>query len=175
MSVTIRGTLRLIVEDHRCNSFVKSRFVLLLFRMANYLASRNKLTLILGAPVIVFYTLVCDWIMGIEIPVKTQIGKGLTIYHGFGLVINGYSVIGDYCVLRHGVTIGNIMRADGTYTGAPIIGNCVEFGANSIALGEIEIGNNARIGAGAVLLSSLAEHAVAVGVPARAVEKDKRK
>ncbi|ACC72427.1 serine acetyltransferase [Paraburkholderia phymatum] len=173
MSVTIKSTSRAIVEDFRCNAFFKAKFVILLFRIANYLARRSNVTLILGLPFIAFYILISDWVMGIEIPVKTNIGKGLTIYHGFGLVINGFSVIGDYCVLRHGVTIGNITRADGTLTGAPIVGNRVEFGANSIALGEIRIGDGARIGAGAVLLSSLAPHAVAVGVPARALEKDK--
>jgi putative colanic acid biosynthesis acetyltransferase WcaB len=173
MSVTIKKTIDSIVEDYRCNTFVKSRFVIAFFRIANYLTCRSRLSLLLGAPVIALYILICEWLMGIEIPVKTRIGKGLTIYHGVGLVINGFAVIGDYCVLRHGVTIGNIMREDGSYTGAPIIGSRVEFGANSVALGEIEIGNGARIGAGAVLLSDLAAHAVAVGIPARAVEKDR--
>ncbi|ABA50371.1 serine O-acetyltransferase [Burkholderia pseudomallei 1710b] len=143
------------------------------FRIANYLACRSRLTLALGAPVIALYIVVCDWIMGIEIPVKTKIGKGLTLYHGTGLVINGYCEIGERCVIRHGVTIGNTLRPDGTYSGVPSVGDDVEFGAHSIALGEIRIGHRARVGAGAVLLRDVPDGGVAVGVPARVLENGK--
>lgn len=171
MHITLRETLRAILEDYRCNAFLKTRCVMIFFRIANYLACRSHITLVIGAPVIVLYILICDWLLGIEIPVKTKIGKGLTLYHGTGLVINGYCVIGDYCVVRHGVTIGNTIRTDGTYSGVPVIGNRVEFGAHSVALGDIRIGDGARIGAGAVLLSDVPDGGVAVGVPARVIEK----
>ncbi|MFM0362148.1 serine O-acetyltransferase [Paraburkholderia sediminicola] len=167
MMVTLKKSLHAIAEDYRCNAFMKTRFVVVFFRVANYLACRSRLTLWFGAPVILLYIVVCDWLMGIEIPVKTKIGKGLTLYHGTGLVINGYCVMGDYCVVRHGVTIGNTIRSDGTNSGVPVIGNRVEFGAHSVALGDIRIGDGARIGAGAVLLCNVPDGAVAVGVPAR--------
>ncbi|HYS66145.1 MAG TPA: serine acetyltransferase [Paraburkholderia sp.] len=167
MSVTLKGTIESIIEDYRRNDFLKTRCVVIFFRIANYLACRSRFTLLVGAPVILLYIFVCDWLLGIEIPVKTRIGKGLTLYHGTGLVINGYCVMGDYCVVRHGVTIGNTIRPDGTNSGVPVIGDRVEFGAHSVALGDIRIGDGARIGAGAVLLCNVPDGAVAVGVPAR--------
>ncbi|MDE1180424.1 serine acetyltransferase [Paraburkholderia sp.] len=171
MTVTLKETARAIAEDYRCNAFLKPRCVVIFYRIANYLACRSRLTLLLGAPVILLYIFVSEWIMGIEIPVKTRIGKGLTVYHGMGLVINGFCTIGDYCVFRHGVTIGNTIRSDGTNSGVPVIGDRVEFGAHSVALGDIHIGDGARIGAGAVLLSDVPEGGVAVGVPARVLER----
>jgi putative colanic acid biosynthesis acetyltransferase WcaB len=174
MVATLRDTLHAIAEDYRCNVFLKTRCVVIFFRIANYLACRNRVTLVLGAPVILLYIFICDWLMGIEIPVKTRIGKGLTLYHGTGLVINGYCVMGEYCVVRHGVTIGNTILADGTNSGVPVIGDRVEFGAHSVALGNIRIGDGARIGAGAVLLCNVPDGAVAVGVPARVMTGDQQ-
>ncbi|RKF51035.1 serine O-acetyltransferase [Paraburkholderia fungorum] len=174
MVATLKDTIHAIVEDYRCNAFIKTRCVVIFFRIANYLACRSRLTLVLGAPVILLYIFMCDWLMGIEIPVKTQIGKGLTLYHGTGLVINGYCVMGDYCVVRHGVTIGNTILADGTNSGVPVIGDRVEFGAHSVALGDIRIGDGARIGAGAVLLCNVPDGAIAVGVPARVMTGDQQ-
>jgi putative colanic acid biosynthesis acetyltransferase WcaB len=171
MSVTLKETAEAISEDCRRNPFFKTRCVLVFFRIANYLACRNKLTLYVGAPVILLYMFVTDWVMGIEIPVKTRIGKGLTLYHGTGLVINGFCVIGDYCIMRHGVTIGNTLHDDGTHSGVPVIGNHVEFGAHCVLLGEIRVDDHARIGAGAVVLRDVPAGAVAVGVPARILTK----
>ncbi|CAB3760168.1 colanic acid biosynthesis acetyltransferase [Burkholderia sp. MSh2] len=173
MAVTLRNTVEAIAEDCRCNAFFKTRCVVIFYRIVHYLACRSAFTLVAGAPLIVLYIVLCDWLMGIEIPVKTKIGKGLALYHGTGLVINGYTVIGDYCTLRHGVTIGNTIRKDGTIGGVPTIGDHVEFGAHSVVLGEISVGHRARIGAGAVVLSDVPDGYVAVGVPARILDNGK--
>ncbi|MFJ1211928.1 serine O-acetyltransferase [Burkholderia pyrrocinia] len=170
MAVTLRQTADAIAEDCRRNAFVKTRSVVVFYRIVHYLACRSRLTLLAGAPLILLYIVLCDWLMGIEIPVKTKIGKGLTIYHGTGLVINGYAVIGDYCTLRHGVTIGNTLLKDGTISGVPTIGDNVEFGVHSVALGAIRVGDRARIGAGAVVLTDVPDGRVAVGVPARILD-----
>lgn len=86
-----------------------------------------------------------------EIPVSTTIGPGLTINHGYGLVINADSTIGSFVKLRHGVTIGN--RGDGR--GCPTIGNGVDFGVGASVLGEVCVGDGARIGSGAVVLADV--------------------
>ncbi|KAF1040191.1 MAG: Serine acetyltransferase [Burkholderia lata] len=170
MAITLRQTAEAITEDCRRNAFVKTRCVVVFYRIVHYLACRSRLTLLAGAPLIVLYIVLCDWLMGIEIPVKTKIGKGLTIYHGTGLVINGFAVIGDYCTLRHGVTIGNTTRQDGTIDGVPTIGDHVEFGVHSVVLGPIRVGDRVRIGAGAVVLRDVPDGRVAVGVPARILD-----
>ncbi|GAU03430.1 serine O-acetyltransferase [Burkholderia stabilis] len=167
MPITLRITFDAIADEYRRNRFVKSRCIVLFFRVAHYLACRNIATRIAGAPLIALYIVLCDWLMGVEIPVQTRIGKGLTLFHGTGLVINGFCVIGERCVLRHGVTIGNTLRADGSTSGVPTVGDDVEFGASSIALGDIRIGSGARIGAGAVVIRDVPDGGIAVGVPAR--------
>jgi putative colanic acid biosynthesis acetyltransferase WcaB len=169
MSITLRTTFHTMVDEYRRNRFVKTRCIVLFFRAAHYLACRSAATRIAGAPLIALYIVLCDWLMGVEIPVKTRIGRGLTLFHGTGLVVNGFCVIGERCVLRHGVTIGNTLRADGSTSGVPVVGDDVEFGANSIALGDIRIGRGARIGAGAVVVHDVPDGSVAVGVPARVV------
>lgn len=153
--------------DLECNKFWRPRFVVVFFRLANFFATHNRLVFLLGSPVIALYIFIVEWVMGIEIPPKTRIGKGLTLFHGYGLVINGYSEIGEFCVLRQGVTIGNIMCRDGSVGGTPSVGNHVEFGANACVLGDVDIGNHARIGAGAVVLRDVPAGTIAVGVPAR--------
>ncbi|KVD93277.1 colanic acid biosynthesis acetyltransferase [Burkholderia stagnalis] len=172
MGITLHGTFAAIADEYRRNRFIKTRCIVLLFRIAHYLACRSIATRIAGAPVIALYIVLCDWLMGVEIPVTTRIGKGLTLFHGTGLVVNGFCVIGKRCVLRHGVTIGNTMLADGSSSGVPTVGDDVEFGANSIALGDIRIGDRARIGAGAVVVRDVPEGGVAVGVPARVILKE---
>lgn len=169
MSTTLRTTVGTMIDEYRRNRFVKTRCIVLFFRVAHYLACRNTATRIAGAPLIALYVVLCDWLMGVEIPVKTRIGRGLTLFHGTGLVVNGFCVIGERCVLRHGVTIGNTLRADGSTSGVPIVGDDVEFGANSIVLGHVRIGSGARIGAGEVVVRDVPDGGVAIGVPARVI------
>ncbi|WP_025098436.1 serine acetyltransferase [Burkholderia sp. A1] len=163
-----------IAEDWRRNAFVKTTCVVMFFRIASFLAQRDRITRLAGAPLIALYIVMVDWIMGIEIPVGTHIGKGFTLYHGTGTVINGYCTLGARCVMRHGVTIGNLLDADGAPGGVPSIGDDVEFGAHCTVLGAIRIGDRARIGAGAVVLCDVPDDGVAVGVPARVLARPRR-
>lgn len=163
-----------IRADIERNPFFKTRFIVIFFRFANYFASKNKFTLIFGAPIILTYIFISEWILGIEIHPKTQIGKGLALFHGVGTVVNGYCKIGDNCTLRQGVTLGNKVRADGSLSGTPIIGNNVEFGANAIVIGDVEIGDNVKIGAGAVIVKNIPANSTVVSAPIRifSISKD---
>jgi putative colanic acid biosynthesis acetyltransferase WcaB len=143
------------------------QLLLMTFRIANRmrrpLASPPRLT---SYPAGVVYRFLSEWVFGVEIPWRTQVGARLTIYHGYGLVINDSSIIGNDVTLRHGVTIGSV-NAGGA---CPIIEDGVEVGANASILGGITVGTGARIGAGAVVLTNVPPHATAVGVPARILE-----
>ncbi len=105
---------------------------------------------------------------GIELPCEVEVGEGLRIDHQGGIVVSGYAKLGRNCVIRNGVTIGLARSDDPT---APVIGDDVDIGAGAKLLGRISIGNGARIGANAVVISDVPPGATAVGVPARVIGK----
>ena len=104
---------------------------------------------------------------GIEIHPGAKIGKGLFIDHGMGVVIGETSEIGDNCTLYQGVTLGGTGKDHGKRH--PTLGNNVLVGAGAKILGPFRVGDNARVAAGAVVLSEVPANATAVGVPARIV------
>jgi serine O-acetyltransferase len=104
-------------------------------------------------------------ITGIEIGAKTEIGPGLRIWHGQNLVINPATVIGARCVMRQGVTLGNLVPGGA----CPVIGDDVEFGTYAQILGGVTVGDGAKIGSHAVVLRDVPAGATAVGVPARVI------
>lgn len=148
----------------------KGRLVVLSFRLAHVQAAfraRHPMLGILVLPGLACYRLCIEWILGVEIPPKTRIGRGLAVHHGQGLVINDRAVIGEYCTIRHNTTIGN-RRSDGP---CPVIGHHVNIGAHAVIIGEIRIGDHAVIAAGAVVLKDVPPHAVVAGNPARLVKQ----
>ena len=101
---------------------------------------------------------------GIEIHPGAQIGPRLFIDHGMGVVIGETAIIGKDCMLYHGVTLGGTsLEAKKRH---PTLGNNVVVGAGAKVLGPITIGDDARIGANAVVVRDLPAHHTAVGVPA---------
>lgn len=130
-------------------------------------AIRNK---VLRAPWTIVYIILnklAEVFCGIVIGATATIGRRLCIEHHGCIVIHGNSVIGDDCLIRHGVTIGNSGRADPF--GAPTIGDRVELGAGAKVLGRIRIGNDVIIGANAVVVSDAPDFAVVGGVPAQII------
>lgn len=99
---------------------------------------------------------------GISIPVEVCIGKGLRIHHFGGIVVHPQAAIGEMCTIYHGVTLGDL----GGWGGAPKVRNNVMIGAGAKLLGAIEVGEESRVGANAVVLTSIPPRTVAVGVPA---------
>ncbi|WP_373018202.1 serine O-acetyltransferase [Thiomicrorhabdus sp.] len=106
-----------------------------------------------------------EMLFGVTIGVSAKIGQRLTIEHSGAIVIHGNAVLGDDCIVRQGVTIGN-RRLDAPLE-APKIGNRVNIGAGAKILGGITIGDDAVIGANAVVLIDVPAGALAVGVLAK--------
>lgn len=104
---------------------------------------------------------------GICIGATASIGRRLSIEHHGGIVVHGAAIIGDDCMIRHGVTIGNAGRVDPM--GAPRIGNRVEIGAGAKILGRVAIGDDVIIGANAVVTHDVPAGAIVGGVPARII------
>ena len=107
---------------------------------------------------------------GIEIHPGATIGKGLFIDHGMGVVIGETAEIGDNCTIYQGVTLGGTGKDHGKRH--PTLGNNVLVGAGAKVLGPFKVGDNAKIAAGAVVLSEVPPDCTAVGVPARVVKKN---
>ena len=104
---------------------------------------------------------------GLEIHPGAPIGHRLVIDHGMGIVIGETAEIGDDCLLYQGVTLGGTGKDKGKRH--PTLGNNVLVGSGAKVLGPFTVGDNARIAAGAVVLSEVPANATAVGVPARIV------
>ncbi len=125
---------------------------------------------VVRAPFSVFYRTLYRGvrnIYGIELPYSSRIGRRVVIEHQGCIVIHGSAVIGDDCILRHGVTLGN--RNLERPLDAPCLGTGVSVGAGAKILGAVSIGDGAQIGANAVVFTDVPAGAVAVGVPARVI------
>jgi serine O-acetyltransferase len=107
-------------------------------------------------------------LLGAELPCEAIIGRRLVIEHIGGIVISGDARFGDDCILRNGVTVG--LRRTGI-PGSPQLGDRVDIGAGAKLLGPITIGNDAAIGANAVVLTDVPPGAIAVGIPARIIPR----
>lgn len=106
---------------------------------------------------------------GIDIHPGAQLGRGVFIDHGMGVVIGETTIIGDYTLIYQGVTLGGTGKETGKRH--PTIGRRVVVGAGAKVLGNIRIGNHARIGANSVVLRDVPTDCTAVGIPSRNVCK----
>jgi putative colanic acid biosynthesis acetyltransferase WcaB len=147
---------------------IKGRLIMVCFRIA-HLATYNRLFFFILIPYLVAHRFIFEWVLSVEIPWKTNIGKGLVIYHGMAIVINDGCTIGDNCTIRHSTTIGNKQLQGQIYSKSPIIGNNVDIGANVCIIGDIHIGNNVKIGAGSVVVKNIPSNSVVVGNPAHII------
>lgn len=107
------------------------------------------------------------FLTGVEIHPGAQLGRGILIDHGSGVVIGETAVVGDGCTIYQGVTLGGTGKEKGKRH--PTLGKNVLVGAGARILGPFEVGDNCKVAANAVLLEPLQENSTAVGVPARAV------
>jgi serine O-acetyltransferase len=105
---------------------------------------------------------------GIEIHPGARIGKRVFIDHGMGVVIGETAEVGDDVTLYQGVTLGGTSLARGQKR-HPTIGNGVIVSSGAQVLGPFRVGDGARIGAQAVVLSEVPAGATMVGIPARPV------
>lgn len=107
----------------------------------------------------------CRNVYGIELPYAATVGRGVIFEHQGGIVVHGNTVIGDGCIIRQGVTLGN-RHLDKPFD-APVLGNKVNVGAGACLLGKVTIGDNAAIGANSVVLADVPAGATVTGIPAK--------
>ncbi|HYR92470.1 MAG TPA: DapH/DapD/GlmU-related protein [Terriglobia bacterium] len=103
---------------------------------------------------------------GTVLPYTASIGSNTILnWSGLGTVIHDHTVIGENCVIGHDVTIGGRSRGHRP----PTLGNRVFVGVGAKILGPIKIGDNATIGANAVVMEDVPANAVVAGIPARII------
>lgn len=113
------------------------------------------------------------FLTGIEIHPGAVIGEGFFIDHGSGIVIGETAEIGNNVTLYQGVTLGGTGKEKGKRH--PTIGNNVTISTGAKILGSFAVGDNAKIGAGSVVLSSVPENCTVVGVPGHVVAQNGNK
>ena len=107
-------------------------------------------------------------VYGIDLPYSVTLGRRVIIEHQGAIVIHGNCVIGDDCIIRQGVTLGN--RYLERPFEAPKLGDRVNIGAGAKILGGVVIGDDVNIGANAVVLSEIPPGQTAVGIPAKIIK-----
>lgn len=105
---------------------------------------------------------------GIDLPYTVKLGRRVVVEHQGAIVIHGYCSIGDECVIRQGVTLGN--RYLDRPLDAPKLGARVNIGAGAKILGDVTLGDDVNIGANAVVLSDIPSGKTAVGIPAKIIK-----
>lgn len=109
------------------------------------------------------------WITLVEIHPGAKIGKKLFIDHGAGIVIGETAIVGDECMIYHGVTLGGVSLEHKKRH--PTLENGVMVGAGAKVLGAITIGKNAKIGANSVVTKNVPAGVSVAGVPAKELQQ----
>src|SRR4029450_1355612 len=112
-------------------------------------------------------------VTGIEIHPAAQIGEGLFIDHGMGVVIGETAETGANVTLYQGVTLGGTGFATGKRH--PTVQDNVTIGSGAKLLGPITIGHGAKIGANAVVIHDVPPHSTGVGNPGHALRRARRR
>ena len=116
-----------------------------------------------------FISTLARWITGIEIHPGAVIGRRFFIDHGMGVVIGETAIIGDDCMLYHGVTLGGTTWDK--VKRHPTLKNGVVIGAGAKILGPITLGDNVRVGSNSVVVRSIDDNETVVGIPGRIVRQ----
>jgi len=163
-----RADLSAVFErDPACHShleaflFYKGFHALESYRIAHWLWEQGRDGMAL------FFQSRISAVFGVDIHPAAKLGRGIMIDHATGVVIGETAVVEDDVSMLHGVTLGGTGKQEGDRH--PKIRRGVLLSMGVKVLGNIEIGEYSRIGAGSVVLKSVPAHCTAVGVPARLV------
>ena len=168
------GLWALLSEDlqtHDGKILEQGFWAMAVHRLGNWrMAVRPK---IVRAPFSVVYKLLyrmVEWTCGISLPYTVKVGRRVRIWHHGGMILHAER-IGNDVQIRQNTTLG-VVRNNHNFE-LPIIEDGADIGCGACVLGAIRIGRNAVVGANAVVLRSVPDDAVAVGVPARIVESSR--
>jgi serine O-acetyltransferase len=166
----VRADLSAVFQrDPACHSyaqaflFFKGFHALQSYRVAHYLWTHGRKTMAL------FIQNRMSDLFAVDIHPAAKLGRGIMIDHATGVVIGETAVVGDDVSMLHGVTLGGTGKQDEDRH--PKVGRGVLLSTGAKVLGNIQIGECARVGAGSVVLKSVPPHTTVAGVPARVIGK----
>lgn len=178
MIIGIKDDVRRYVTVGKCYSLLskikmfvvnETIWYLIVFRLGSYFKTSFKVPVIktLCYSLLFIIHKINSLVLGIQIPLGTNIGAGLYLPHYGTIVIHQKSIIGKHCNIGQGVTIGVAGR--GNKKGIPQIGNYVYIAPGAKIIGNIKIGNNVMVGANAVVTKDVPDNAVVAGIPAKII------
>lgn len=151
-------TLSYIFDNLLLNSGFQ---LIILYRFSNFLY-RKKIPLFHR-----IFNYLGRIIIGSDISYMAEIGPGIKIIHGFGVVIGAEVKIGKSAYLLNDITIGSKVPGGKQ----PIIGDNVYIGVGARVIGDIKIGDNVKIGANSVVFKDVPSNCVVVGNPGRIIKE----
>jgi serine O-acetyltransferase len=168
ISQAMRCDLRAFKErDSACPSFsipflyFKGFHALQSYRVAHWLWQQGRKSLAL------FFQNCISTEFGVDIHPAAVIGRGILMDHATGIVIGETAVVGDNVSIMQSVTLGGTGKEDGDRH--PKVGNGVLISSGAKILGNIKVGDGAKIGAGSVVLQDVPDHTTVAGVPAKII------
>ena len=168
LGAALRADLSAVLDrDPACHSFAdaflyyKGFQALQSHRIAHWLWHRGRTAMAL------FFQSRASMLFSVDIHPAARIGRGVMIDHGTGVVIGETAVVGNDVSILHGVTLGGTGKVGGDRH--PKVRDGVLIGAGAKIIGNIEIGQCARVAAGSVVLKAVPRNVTVAGVPARVV------
>jgi len=170
MGEAVRADLSAVFQrDPACHSYVqaflffKGFHALQSYRVAHYLWLQGRKTMAL------FIQNRMSDLFAVDIHPAAKLGRGIMIDHATGVVIGETAVVGDDVSMLHGVTLGGTGKQNEDRH--PKVGRGVLLSTGAKVLGNIQIGEYSRVGAGSVVLKPVPPHTTVAGVPARVIGK----
>lgn len=172
---TLGELVRLVREDHRVNSeglWTPGFYAVAAQRLGAFASGPGcprPLRAVLR-PVADLAYLVVRNVFGIQLPATVRLGRRVRIAHQHGIVIHPHATLGDDCIVRQGVTVG--AGSDETQAflrQAPVIGARVSLGAGCVVVGAVRVGDDAKIGPNAVVMTHVPAGATVLAQPPRIV------
>jgi serine O-acetyltransferase len=167
--------LDLVREDHRVNSeglWTPGFYAVAGQRLGAFVGSPGcpRVVARLLRPVADLAFLVSRNVFGIQLPATVRLGRRVRIAHQHGIVIHPHATIGDDCIVRQGVTIGaGSDETEAFLRQAPVIGARVSLGAGCVVVGAVRVGDDAKIGPNAVVMTHVPAGATVLAQPPRIV------
>jgi len=164
----VRADLQAVLDrDSACHElyipflYFKGFHALQTQRVAHWLWRRGR------EPLALFFQNRMSTTFGVDIHPAARMGRGIMLDHATGLVIGETAVVGNNVSILQSVTLGGTGKVEGDRH--PKIGDGVLISAGAKILGNIRVGEGAKVGAGSVVLEDVPAHTTVAGVPAKVV------